>query len=416
MRTGKNRGFQKGGCGKDDLAFAAVCAWMDYLTMQRSKIFNEKLYAYLKEEETEGAKFCEQHPEAAFVAKEMRQVFRNMEMDITASETKADQRRIALDAYRELDGRLVKRFSTFTMGLEDMFFTFLSGETYEKAGTDGQSIVVLPSLGYLQRYQGENGVVCFGENARIKLWTENVKAIRKQLNMAGTGLLAVYKDFTDNDFYTAGLLPRSFCGLLPRVNFPRRGEWEFCLHGRSCFRCRNGMFLFPQLDLKVETEKEIQSKLPSYSRETIKRISGIVEGIDRLEHGAVAVFIDETYIVDKEYILEKECKRLVLDGGRGVLIEKPIDLWEDGMEMLEALTSIDGAILLDFSGRCYACGVILDGESQRKGNLSRGARYNSTKTYVESFCSHYGPKRALGIVKSDDKMINLLDGIMGHNI
>ncbi|RSK45029.1 diadenylate cyclase [Hymenobacter rigui] len=71
--------------------------------------------------------------------------------------------------------------------------------------------------------------------------------------------------------------------------------------------------------------------------------------------------------------------------------------------VLRLVTNIDGAVLIDPAGTCYAIGVILDGLATEKGDSSRGSRYNSALRYVES--SRYP---VLAVVVSEDGWIDLL--------
>ena len=64
---------------------------------------------------------------------------------------------------------------------------------------------------------------------------------------------------------------------------------------------------------------------------------------------------------------------------------------------------IDGAILMDPRGICYAIGVILDGPARPGGTPSRGARYNSGLRYV---CAVQGPR--LAVVVSDDDTVDVI--------
>lgn len=66
-------------------------------------------------------------------------------------------------------------------------------------------------------------------------------------------------------------------------------------------------------------------------------------------------------------------------------------------ELLRNLTPIDGAILLNPEGECYAIGVVLDGMANEIGNPARGARYNSAIRYVTS-----SKHPCLAIVVSED--------------
>jgi hypothetical protein len=88
---------------------------------------------------------------------------------------------------------------------------------------------------------------------------------------------------------------------------------------------------------------------------------------------------------------------------QSTVLKDPVSLNEVTLLML---SSIDGAVLVDPTGTCYAAGVILDGNAIKgKGTRSRGARYNSAIRYIyaaekESEC--------LAVVISEDGTINLV--------
>jgi hypothetical protein len=72
-------------------------------------------------------------------------------------------------------------------------------------------------------------------------------------------------------------------------------------------------------------------------------------------------------------------------------------------ELVQQLTRIDGALLLDPHGVCHAIGVILDGLATTQGNPARGARFNSAIRYVFS-----GGAPALAVVISEDGTFDVL--------
>ncbi|MCF2487997.1 diadenylate cyclase [Dyadobacter sp. CY347] len=75
-------------------------------------------------------------------------------------------------------------------------------------------------------------------------------------------------------------------------------------------------------------------------------------------------------------------------------------------ELVSQITSIDGAVLLDQDCVCHAIGVILDGiVSDKQGDASRGARYNSAIRY---FGTNHPKHLILIIIISEDGMINLI--------
>lgn len=91
-----------------------------------------------------------------------------------------------------------------------------------------------------------------------------------------------------------------------------------------------------------------------------------------------------------------EARRL---GAQGTLIE-PTDATD---ELLERAPKIDGTIIIDPHGVCYAIGVILDGVASDDCTPSRGARFNSAVRYV-----HSSEAPRMAIVVSDDRTVGVL--------
>ena len=71
------------------------------------------------------------------------------------------------------------------------------------------------------------------------------------------------------------------------------------------------------------------------------------------------------------------------------------------------LGRIDGAIILDPDGRCYAFGAILDGLATSSGDRARGARFNSAVRYQRK-----SPIGTMVIVISDDGTVDLIPNLM----
>ena len=80
------------------------------------------------------------------------------------------------------------------------------------------------------------------------------------------------------------------------------------------------------------------------------------------------------------------------------------ELWDDST-IIKQLTTIDGAVLCDFEGNCYAIGVILDGQTvdnESAETIERGARFNSAIRYKNAF-----PCSVICIV-SEDGYVNVV--------
>lgn len=125
------------------------------------------------------------------------------------------------------------------------------------------------------------------------------------------------------------------------------------------------------------------------SKEQIDDLWDISMEATKQKHGTMLVISDNA--TNEAVRLGKQCFPL-----------KPLQLTE---EIIQQITSIDGAVLLDRDSTCHAIGVILDGLATDKGDASRGARYNSAIRYYEQF----GKENSLVLVIiSEDGMINLI--------
>ncbi len=95
---------------------------------------------------------------------------------------------------------------------------------------------------------------------------------------------------------------------------------------------------------------------------------------------------------------------------QSTVLKEPVKLAGELLdETLLMLTSIDGALLVDPTGMCYAAGVILDGTAIKgKGTSSRGARYNSAIRYVYGARTDVSKGECLAVVVSKDSTINLV--------
>ena len=107
------------------------------------------------------------------------------------------------------------------------------------------------------------------------------------------------------------------------------------------------------------------------------------------KHGTMVVFTENA---------ESEAERLKESG---ICIDS-IDIGLEGL--VEATTAIDGAIICDTNGICYAIGTILDGTRSEKADSSRGARYNSAVRYIAQQQGKH--KKTFIVVVSEDGYVN----------
>ncbi|MBX7135744.1 MAG: DNA integrity scanning protein DisA nucleotide-binding domain protein [Fimbriimonadaceae bacterium] len=170
------------------------------------------------------------------------------------------------------------------------------------------------------------------------------------------------------------------------IAFSGHHRWAVRHNGNTLMRVEFGK---PQsLNLAFD-EEELKDRLD-------RRLSGaglseqhlieIVRSACRLGHGALVVISEHA---------SEEANRLA---SQATVIE-PIQLSEN---LLQKLCSVDGAILVDPSGRCHAFGLILDGVASSRGDRSRGSRFNSAVRYADNRSD------CVIVVVSDDGMIDIV--------
>ncbi|MGC8964413.1 MAG: diadenylate cyclase [Brevinematia bacterium] len=182
---------------------------------------------------------------------------------------------------------------------------------------------------------------------------------------------------------------------------------------------RNGLPEIPKIKLDLNNiKKAIKETFPKISPISVKKILKIFSEISKIPHGLIII------ITTKE-LAESETKRLLYKSFQ----ISPFNLFNKKLtlkiNLIDSITSIDGAIIIDTDGICYGIGVILDGDVSSVENPSRGARYNSCLRYIET-----RNNKSIAIVASDDGMIDvvsfekiqenkvleLLDSLISENI
>lgn len=178
------------------------------------------------------------------------------------------------------------------------------------------------------------------------------------------------------------------------VKFSGFMHWGFFEGKREIFSYYHGKYAINASKEDRAYVKEIE-QLKGVDKQMISRL---VEILRKQKHGAVAVLFDQKTDAVKE--VDRLCSMK-----RGIRICSNICYdketgWDE--EQILSVTGIDGALFIDYEGRCLAIGVIVDGRIKIKGNAGRGARYNSIVNYMG-----LNPN-CVGIVVSEDEMVNVI--------
>lgn len=153
------------------------------------------------------------------------------------------------------------------------------------------------------------------------------------------------------------------------VIFLGHHHWELRHAGELLMGVHFGQPYLPKLvGYELKLRKDLPRLFPGISVEASDLLLSLVRQTERARHGTL-------FVISAEAAAESE--RLKNQS-------TPIEPRALSVELLDHLTGIDGAVLVDLNGHCHAIGVILDGMASSYGNPARGARYNSALRYVQS--------------------------------
>lgn len=154
-----------------------------------------------------------------------------------------------------------------------------------------------------------------------------------------------------------------------RVTFAGHYQWDLYYRDNLVMKSAFGVPHLPSIRLSEETFLSTARRiLSSIDTDAGKRLWSIAGAAMEQRHGTIIVISESA---------EQEAHRL----RRQSIGINPTELTPN---LVRRLSNIDGALLLDPKGVCYAVGVILDGLATDEGDTSRGARYNSAIRYVAS--------------------------------
>lgn len=229
----------------------------------------------------------------------------------------------------------------------------------------------------------------------IEVSTENIRRIRKMLQMGQKGqYLSVKWDVGRKNWIVTGLCGGDYCPQAS-ITFKITGHmmWDMEYNGQKvvCYKC--GKYFIDCENFGLEKFRSIYRNV--FVKEIPVKVEKIFAKATQQSHGTVLI------IWDAEESAIKEIERLKKES-------TAIKLKENNLseEFIESVTSIDGALCIDSEGKCYGIGVILDGKVKFKGNEARGARYNSTRRYIEQ-CQNDGLV-CLAAIISEDRTIDIV--------
>jgi len=134
---------------------------------------------------------------------------------------------------------------------------------------------------------------------------------------------------------------------------------------------KHGNYMYSKQRVNYEAFDSVSKKILSSSEQELEKQKIIIKTAIKQEHGTTLVFTKS--ITEKERLAKSS------------IPIKNTDL-SSNPSLANSLTGIDGAIMCDKSGVCFAIGTILDGitSDSSNENIARGARHNSAHRYYAS--------------------------------
>ena len=226
----------------------------------------------------------------------------------------------------------------------------------------------------------------------IEVNRKNIRKIRKLLEMGNEGQYLMARKKGDACWKIMGLYNKDSVHRGITFRIIRHMVWYMEMARKKTVYYKCGEYVIECDEFRRSEFKRKYTDV--FGQECNEKLMKVFEGAIRQEHGTIAVILDDSNVYE-------ELNRL-MENSTGIKIHKT----EFDTEYIHRITSIDGAVVFDASGICYAIGVILDSRISVKGQSERGARFNSALKYVET-CRESGIN-ALVMVVSEDKTINIL--------
>lgn len=312
-----------------------------------------------------------------------------------------EKRDICRHIFRDIDkNKLIlifmkKMLSKYRLPNENTF-TYLSSLKYEKAMNFSRMLFLESEPVYNLKFLQEDDILLNMDNQRLirKLMEMNPKEYQ----------LCVL--FQDAEYKIRGLIEKSqkFENIEKAYFVEFEGEyvWKLCekdSENKENEICsyRKGIYQLPYISETQEKYEKDIDKIDFIESEIKNKIKAVISELKKVcSHGMIFIFSDDTGQV-----------KHFCSNNRGIKV-KPFDINTKNIQLLNAVSMIDGAVYINLKGEVQAIGVILDGIIAKKGELGRGSRYNSTITYIDS--RYKEKKSCFGIIISEDGMIDVYTG------
>lgn len=201
---------------------------------------------------------------------------------------------------------------------------------------------------------------------------EKIRLIRKLMEISGETYGLVVEKKSDTEWEIKGARRLEELKDTYQIEITGHSVWKLKHNEEELFEYKEGIYKLPPVGTDENVYDEEYKKLEQIINDEKKRekIKSVIDKIRKnASHGTGMILIEEPIPKSGERsFLEKEIDRLVGFGKAYAIKEHSLDLCNVADQLLKGITAI---------------GVIVDGQTVKKGNPERGARYNSLTNYVQ---------------------------------
>lgn len=259
-------------------------------------------------------------------------------------------------------------------------FNIISAQYYEGAEAKGGLLIGKADNEYINKIIEFKEPINLNQHRTVRklleMTNEEVYLLSDGETIYGLGLLSKYNKVTESVFI---------------IKFRKHYLWQLTHKDEVLMEVEYSNPKIPIEKIDYEQFKDTFYRVfKDVSDDNIQTVWSTIISASKQKHGTMVVISSNAK--EEAERLGNQCLKI-----NGTIIDS---------KLIEYVTSIDGAILIEPNGECVALGVILDGVASENGDMSRGARYNSAIRYLETQQSD-----CLIVVISEDGYINLIPNL-----
>lgn len=330
-----------------------------------------------------------------------------------------DKNRIVAALTQYVDGQIQEMLESILPSLNPGVISAVAREKYEHSDNEGfyAGFITEDTADVKEQIPGLLHI--FNVDGEF-LGYDTIHGHRKLLNLSGRKdpryCLIYQRDVEKfNGYRVLGIAKLSdVAGIVPMIHFISHAIWEIYLPSKSagtgrmqcCAVFRDGHHCLPKMDTSEGERRLLGEKLGKHLEsfpgiDPVETTYTVLQRAKQQPKGALIIFADEVLM---DNLCDRFCRNQnAIDMRRN---EPLVDLRLEP-EALDRFSSIDGAVMVDFSGKVQAIGCILDG-TVAKGSVARGSRYNGTVGFLHQEGTRRGRPFLLALVVSEDGIVDVI--------